>query len=316
MTQPPQDSGARMDLLVTGATGFVGAALVPALLDDGHRVRCLVRDPDRLDVPWRDRVEVLQGRAEDRQAVWRAGDGCDAAFYLVHGMEERLRGLVERERAMAAGFAAGAEETGMRRIVYLGGLVDEDRLARVSDHLYARQQAGEELRAGRVPVTELRAGIVLGAGSASFELLVAAARAPIALETPWSGARVQPVALDDLLAVLRAALTDPAAAHEVLDIGGPDVVAYGELVDLVRHEIGAPDPRRLRVPYLPPEVTAVAAAVRAGVDPVLTLGLLQSVEEDTVVRDPRGRERYGDLLGTPVRQAIRDALAVAPTGPG
>lgn len=298
-----------MDLLVTGATGFVGAALVPALLADGHHVRCLVREPDRLIAPWRDRVEVVQGRAEDRQAVWRAGDGCDAAYYLVHGMEKRLRGLVERERETAAAFAGGAELAGMRRIVYLGGLIDEDRLAFVSDHLYARHQAGVELRAGEVPVTELRAGIVIGAGSASFDLLNAAAAAPVAVEAPWTASLVQPIARDDLLAVMRATLTDPRAADRVLDLGGPDVLSYAELVGLVREVRGAPEPRRLRPSYLPAEATALAVAAVAGVDPMLALGLLQSVAEDTIVRDDLAQQWYGHLMTTSARDAVRLALA-------
>jgi cation-transporting P-type ATPase I len=300
-----------MQVLVTGATGFIGGSLVPRLLAEGHRVRCLLRAPERLTAPWRDEVEIVTGSVEHEQSVFRAADGCDVAYYLVHGMEGRLGGLVERERAAAAAFRDGIELAGVRRVVYLGGLIDEATLGSASAHLYARHQTGEELRTGEVPVTEVRTGMVLGSGSASFQLLVAAARAPFGLDTDWSRSRTQPVGIDDLIEVLVAVLDDPPTAWQVLEIGGPDVVTYGELVARTRLLLDRPSAYGLRLPYLPPEATAGAAALASGVDTTLALGLLQSARVDTIVTDQYAMDRYRDLLRTGVDRAIRSALAAA-----
>ena len=294
-----------MQLLVTGATGFVGGALIPRLLAAGHDVTCLVRDPERLVAPWRDEVRIVQGRVEDAQAVLRAADGMDAGYYLVHGMGGSTRALVQRERQAAAAFRDGADLAGLRRIVYLGGLVDEDRLHTTSQHLYARHQAGVELAQGPVAVTELRAGIVLGAGSASFALLLAAARLPVQLEAPWSTSLTQPIALDDLLEVLALVVDEPLAARQVLEVGGPDVVSYADLVRRTRAIVGARQLLRLRLPYLPPEAIAVAAATVAGIAPALALGLLPSARHDAVVRDGGAcRDRLGWTAPTELDAAI------------
>lgn len=297
-----------MDILVTGATGFVGGALVPRLLDAGHRVRCLVRDRARLTASWRWDVEVVEGRVESDQAVLRAADGVDTAYFLVHGMGSSTRGLVQRERAAAAAFRDGVELGGVRHVVYLGGLVDEARLATTSVHLYARQQAGVELREGPVPVTELRAGIVLGAGSASFDLLVAAARSPVALETPWSRSLTQPIALEDLLALLLSVAEQPPAGGLTMDVGGPDVVTYAELVRRTRAVLGTGRGVPLRVPYLPPEAVALAAANQAGISPSLALGLLPSAQHDAVVRDHHLALDYPWAARTPLDTALAAAV--------
>lgn len=298
-----------MRVLVTGVSGFVGGALVPRLIAAGHEVVALVRDPARLPADVDARVRIVQGSVEDDQAVFRAAIGCTAAYYLVHGMSDRHGSLVARERRAAAAFREAVDNAGLRHVVYLGGLIDEDQLRVASDHLYARHQVGEELRAGRVPVTELRASIVLGAGSASLALLVAAARSPLQLDTPWSRARTQPIALADLLAVLVAVLDDPAPGRGVLEIGGPDQVSFGELVARTRRALGLGPRRALPLPYLPPEVLASAAAIVASVDTALTLSLLQSARQDTVVTDPSARARYGAMLGTGVDDALIEALA-------
>lgn len=301
-------TGTSVQLLVTGATGFVGGALVPRLLAAGHEVTCLVRDPARLVTTWRSDVRVVQGRVEDAQAVLRAADGADAGYYLVHGMGGSTRDLVSRERRAAAAFRDGADLAGLRRVVYLGGLVDEDRLYATSMHLYARHQAGVELRQGPVPITELRAGIVLGAGSASFALLLAAARLPVQLEAPWSASLTQPIALDDLLALLALVVDEPLATRQVLDVGGPDVVSYGELVRRTRAIIGTRELLRLRLPYLPPEAVAMAAAAAAGIAPALALGLLPSARHDAVVRDDGACQHRLDWSA---RTGLDTALATA-----
>lgn len=304
-----------MDVLVTGATGYVGGRLVPRLLAEGHTVRCLTRRPHALDdAPWRDRVQVVGGDANDEGAVLRAADGADAAYFLVHGMQSRMAKLLEREVATAVAFREGCSAAGVRRIVYLGGLVDEDDLARTSPHMYARQQVGQALRAGDVPVTELRAGIVLGAGSASFELLSAAANAPVALAAPMTASRTQPVGEADLLDVLVAVLDDPRARWEILEIGGADVLTYRDLVARLRAAKGRRPAPVLPVPYLPPEIAATAAAVLTGLDPSLVLPLLRSAELDAVVVDHRATQLYPDLLRTGADEALAAALDAAPVG--
>jgi uncharacterized protein YbjT (DUF2867 family) len=297
-----------VEVLVTGATGYVGGQLVPRLLEEGHTVRCFVRDRRGLTEPWRDDVQVVTGTVEDEGAVLRAADGADAAYYLVHGLEHRVSGLLERETRAAASFRDGVEAGGVRRVVYLGGLIDEEDVARTSPHLYARQQAGQTLRAGPVPVTELRAGIVLGAGSSSFQLLRTAAATPLMVRAPMTRSATQPIAEADLLDLLVAVLDDPRARWRILDVGGPDVLSYGELIARVRAATGAAPAASIPVPYLPPEIAATGAVILSRLDPTLVLPLLRSAEEDAVVRDPAARALYPGLATTSVDVAIERAL--------
>ena len=299
-----------MKVLVTGATGFIGGAVVPDLLAAGHEVTCLVREPARLVAPWRTGVRVVTGRVEDAQAVLRAGDGAEVALFLVHGMGRRRRGLVVRERQAAAAFRDGAELAGISHLVYLGGLVDEDELWRTAEHRYARHQAGVALRQGAVPVTELRAGIVLGAGSASFALLLAAAQGPVQIDAPWAARRTQPVAIADLRRLLVRVVAEGAGPRSsVLEVGGPEVVTYGELVARTRQALGAPARPRLRVPYLPPEVAAVVGARAAGLPLPLVGSLLPSVCHDAVVRDDRLGTRFPGVVTTGLAAALNAAVA-------
>lgn len=293
-------------------TGAIGALLVPELLARGAAVHGLVREPSRLRAPWSGDIALTVGEVEDADAVRRAADGCDVAYYLVHGLDGPLATLTDRERAAAVAFRRGVADAGVRRIVYLGGLVDDDRLAFASEHLYARQQVGEELRRGPVPVTELRAGIVVTPGSASVELVLAAARLPVQVWGRWARSRVQPVAGDDLADLLVAVADDPRAAGRILDVGGPDVLTYEELVATVVELLGRTPARGVHVPYLPVELAASLAAARAGLSPRLTLALLQSVASDAVVHDETCRRWFGHLLSTPTRDALASLLAAGP----
>ena len=201
-----------MHCLVIGATGYVGSQLVPRLLDDGHTVRCFVRDPAKLaKQPWADRVEARQGDMADPPSVEAACTGVDAVFYLVHAMDGP--DFVERDRRAAAALAAAAP--GVRRVVYLGGLQPEG--PRNSAHLASRREVGEVFLDCGVPAAVLQAGVVVGAGSVSFELIRYTAEAgaafPVALAPDRAWNRVQPIAVGDVLHFLTAALALPPALH-------------------------------------------------------------------------------------------------------
>lgn len=295
-------------ILVTGATGAIGGRLVPELLDRGHAVRCLTRTPAKLDdAPWRARVEVARGDVGDWVSLEQAMRGTQAAYYLVHGMSGRVDRLVEREERMARNFRDRAADLGLERIVYLGGLIDESKLGTASPHMYARYRAGVVLAAGPVPVTELRASLVLSAESASFRMLQASARAPLVLAQPWMRSRSQPIGIDDVVGYLADALEVEEAAGRVIGIGGADVLTYHGMVRAYLRVAGGAWRPSVPVPYGPPELNAPVAAWLSGVDPELALPLLRSARHDSVVTDDLADRLFGR---TPIGfdEAVRRAL--------
>ncbi len=295
-----------MRCLVIGATGYVGARLVPRLLAGGHEVRCLVRNPAKAARHgWWDRVEPVHGDVADQGAVATACRDVDAVFYLVHSMDGP--GFAERDRVAASVVASAAPAAGVRRIVYLGGL--QPAGSGSSEHLASRREVGELLLASGVPTAVLQAGIVVGAGSASFEMIRRLAVAAPVLPMPdraWN--RTQPIAVDDVLHHLAACLALPERVHGRFDIGGPDVLSYAELVGRCAEVAGLPRPLALPVPGAAPRLTARAVAALTSVDRHLAGPLLASMAHDLVCvgEPPAGPPPGGP---TPYADAVRTALA-------
>jgi uncharacterized protein YbjT (DUF2867 family) len=210
-------------ILLTGASGYIGSRLLRVLEEGGCAVRCLARQPERV-AAGRTTTEVVAGDCLDEASLVAAMDGVDQAYYLVHSMAGGT-GFAALDRQAAANFGRAAARAGVRRIIYLGGLGDDpDSL---SAHLKSRLETGEALREAGVPVVEFRASIVIGAGSLPFEMIRALVeRLPVMICPRWVDTRTQPIAIDDVLAYLRAALDLPFGRETVFEIGGPEVLSY------------------------------------------------------------------------------------------
>ena len=212
-------------VLVTGATGYIGGRLAPRLVHDGHRVRVLARDAGRVrSRPWAGRVDIVEGDARDPDALSRALDGVDCAYYLIHSMGGGAR-FHEMDVRAARLFGRAARDAGAGRIVFLGGLGDPS--AELSEHLRSRQATGWALREAGVPVTEFRAAVIVGSGSISFEMIrYLVERLPVMVCPRWVYSRVQPIAVGDVLDYLAAALTSAECAGRIVEIGGRDATTY------------------------------------------------------------------------------------------
>ncbi len=214
-------------ILLTGATGYVGGRLLPVLESAGHRVRCLTRHPEALRHRLGENSEIILGDVLDSASLPAHLAGVDTAYYLVHAMGSENSFEAEDRRA-AHGFAAAAREAGVKRVIYLGGLGAGENL---SAHLRSRQEVGAILREFGVQTIELRASIVIGSGSASFEMIRSLVeKLPVMVTPRWVHTRTQPIAIEDVIAYLVQALTLPLAASRIFEIGGPDQVSYLELM--------------------------------------------------------------------------------------
>ena len=269
-----------MNVLVTGASGYVGAALVPRLAADGHRVRGYGRSAARITAPV---DEVVEGDAVAGTGLERALDGVDVAYFLIHSMEGPGNGFADLERRAAEQFAAAAADAGVRRIVYLGGLVPDD--GQISRHLASRLAVEELLLAAAPESIAFRASIVIGARSRSFRFLVRLVeRMPVLALPAWREHRTAPVDGRDMLAFLERAASAPRElSGRSWDIGGPDVMSYGELVERIADAMLVRRPR-VGVDVTMTGLASVVASSIAGEDPGLIGPLMESLEHDLLPR--------------------------------
>ena len=296
-------------VLVTGATGYIGGRLVPRLLEAGHRVRCLVRSRAKAAArPWSDdsRVELVEGSLEDFAAVRAALEGCRAAYYLVHSMTATGARYREQDRKLAALFGRAAADAGVERIVYLGGLGETG--AGLSEHLASRREVEHELARGGVPVTVFRAAMIIGSGSASFEILrYLVERLPVMITPRWVRTECQPVAIANVLHALVRCLEVPETAGKTLDLGGADVMTYQDILQVMAEELHLRKRFIIPVPVLTPRLSSLWIHLVTPLDASIARPLAEGLRNRVVARDDEAQRWIPQrMLG--VREAIHRAV--------
>lgn len=293
-------------ILVTGATGYVGGRLVPRLLAAKHQVRCLVRDPSRLEGrPWRQDVEVVQGDVLAPETLTAAMQGVRVVYYLVHSLAGGSN-FSERDMRAARNCAAAARAAGVERIIYLGGLGDDS--PELSQHLASRHETGNALRETGVPVTEFRAAVVVGSGSLSFEMIrYLAERVPVMICPRWVFTRTQPIAIRNVLDYLVAALDCPASVGRIIEIGGRDVVTYADMMTGYARARGLKR-RLIAVPVLTPRLSSYWVHLVTPIPSEIAQPLIKGLGNEVIVRDASALTIFPEIKPMDYDTAVRRAL--------
>jgi uncharacterized protein YbjT (DUF2867 family) len=303
-------------VLVTGATGYVGGRLVPRLLEAGYQVRVMARDRHRLEGrPWSGQVEVVEGDVLKPETLPAVMDGVTAAYYMIHSMQKARPGsgdFHQRDLQAARNFGQAAQAAGVQRIIYLGGLGDPE--ADLSQHLRSRQETGAALREAGVPVTEFRAAVIVGSGSASFEMIRnLAERLPVMICPQWVYTRVQPIAIRNVLDYLVATLEVPESAGRIVEIGGTDVLTYGDMM------LGFAEARGLKrflipVPVLTPRLSSYWVHWVTPIPAEIARPLIEGLRNEVVVRDDTAHHLFPEIELYNYRTAVDRALAKLDAG--
>lgn len=295
--------------LVTGATGYIGGRLISELLEHGYRVRILARNPQRLSQhPWINQVEIVEGDANDPKALEKALNQVDVAYYLLHALMQKDN-FEQQERDMAELFAEKAKLNNVKRIVYLGGMIAAGQ--EMSPHLSARVETGEILRASGIPTIELRAGVVIGSGSASFEMLrYLTERLPVMTTPRWVNNRIQPIAVRDVLRYLVGSAALPPKVTGAYDIGGPDVFTYREMMLKYAEAAGLRKRIIIPVPVLTPKLSSGWVGLVTPVPYTLAKRLVESLKNEVVCANDDIRNLIPDPEGglTHFSRAVKLAL--------
>jgi uncharacterized protein YbjT (DUF2867 family) len=294
-------------ILVTGATGYIASRLIPRLLDSGYRVRCLARDPLRLQGrSWFNQVDIIQADVTSPSSLAHAFDGVHTAYYLIHNMSAG-HGYTKIELDGAHNFASAAETAGVEHIIYLGGLADPEQ--HIAPHMRSRIETGKVLREGKVPVTEFRAGVITGSGSISFEMIRFMTELfPIVPGPFWMKNKSQPIAIQNVIDYLFAALTNPNGRGGVFEIGGPDIISYG---DLMLHYARLRGLKRkiFLLSSIPIPFMAFGVGLMTPVPYRIAYALIGGLSADSTVKHPDALKIFPDIQLIDFDSATQDALA-------
>ncbi|MBC8469085.1 MAG: SDR family oxidoreductase [Planctomycetes bacterium] len=294
-------------ILVTGAAGYVGRHLIPRLLEEGYQVRAFVRKPQKLnDFTWRKRVQIAVGDVLLPETLESALSGVDAAYYFIHSMTGGA-GFAEKDTIAARNFGEAARKAGVKRIVYLGGLGNPT--AQLSEHLRSRQETGEALRSSGVCLTEFRAAIIVGSGSISFEMIrYLAERVPTMICPRWVGTKVQPISIGDVISYLAASLKNPESAEQIIEIGGTDVLTYGDMMKGYAHIRGL-HRWLFHVPILTPRLSSYWVHWVTPISAAYARPLIEGLRNEVIVTNNKAFKLFSDIKPSGYERAVRKALS-------